>query len=65
MTLIELLKQDFGQDVEWEKAITLITKPYVEALEFYAGLDWKLNTDVWQRPAKQALSAHREMFGGE
>lgn len=28
-----------------------------EALEFYANLDWKDNTEAWQLPAKQSLSA--------
>jgi len=28
-----------------------------EALEFYANLDWKENTETWQLPAKQALAS--------
>lgn len=27
----------------------------LEALEFYANLDWKVNTETWQQPAREAI----------
>ena len=71
MTLIEPLKQDFGQDVEWEEAITLITKPYVEALEKCVEANPTIDLskpDAFKyiasvEASRKTLAAHREIFG--
>lgn len=32
-----------------------------DALAFYANLNWKVNTETWQAPAKEALAKLKEM----
>lgn len=35
-----------------------------KALQFYRDLDWKVNTEAWQMPARDALSRLAQALGG-
>ena len=50
---------DYGSEIknfeELKESFKLTMTELVNALEFYANLDWKENTEFWQLHAKQAL----------
>lgn len=54
ITLTDILADD------WETLEDDKLKIAEQALEFYANLDWKTNTEAWQAPAKEALKQLRQ-----